>query len=234
MNSKNTDFAPYAGPSTMISLLRKFRDSGLPWPMTAESLTHVGISEGNAPRTLAAFKFLGLVDEDGQRTKLMDSLGKASTDEYPEVLAEVVRSAYSYVFSIHDPATANEIQIADAFRNYSPEKQRSRMVALFMGLCKESKITSGDPTIVERKSRVSRNLPSKAGQGVETTIQRTAPNMNFSLNRWAEKLKPVLEKLPDVDNPEWTEQERERWVHAMSAFLDLYIQVRKEQEELPF
>lgn len=237
MNSQNPEFAPYAGPSTVISLLRKFRESGLPWPMTAESLTHVGVSEGNSPRTVAAFKFLGLVDEDGQRTALMDGLGKASTEEYPEALAEIVKSAYAYVFSIHDPSTASEIQLADAFRHYSPEKQRNRMVTLFVALCKESNITTGEPTIIERKSRVARNLPSKALNQTEKLIQRTAPSVNFSLNRWAEKLKPVLEKLPDVDNPQWSKSERDLWLRAVAAVIDLYVSIRKDegaQDEIPF
>ena len=237
MNTKTEESAPYAPPSNVISVLRKFRESGLPWPLTAESLTHIGISQGNAPRTLATLKFLGLVDDDGERTKDMDSLAKASEQEYREVLAEIVKSAYSYVFSILDPSTANDLQLNDAFRRYSPQKQRGRMVTLFIGLCKESNIIEGQPTVIERSASATKRSRLRDALPIIVRSSSGQANPNYSLNKWAEKLKPMLEKLPDIDKAEWSSGARSRWINALSAFLDLYITVSKEevsQDEIPF
>jgi len=38
--------------------------------------------------------------------------------------------------------------------------------------------------------------------------------------------KAVFEKLPDANkNPHWTKSERDKWIAALSALLDLYIDI---------
>ncbi|MBA2275802.1 MAG: DUF5343 domain-containing protein [Chloroflexi bacterium] len=84
---------------------------------------------------MQALRFLGLVDEGGNRLEGFEQLRRANTDEYPGVLAEVVRAAYLPVFTIVDPATDSDTAIADAFRGYEPAAQREKMISIFRGLC---------------------------------------------------------------------------------------------------
>ena len=124
---------PYAPVNNVLSVIRRLRDYGLQEVLNLGELERIGIPTGNAPRTLAALRFLRLVDEDGRRTPAFDRLGRAKSEEYTETLAEIIRDAYSEVFGIVDPAQNTEIEIADAFRGFEPSRQRNRMITLFMG-----------------------------------------------------------------------------------------------------
>ncbi len=63
------------------------------------------------------------------------------------MLAEILKAAYADIFRIVDPATATSVQLTDAFRGYQPQKQRDRMVTLFVGLCKEAGLVEGAPPL---------------------------------------------------------------------------------------
>ena len=132
--------APYAPAANVLTVVRRLHDRAIPVPVTKESLTVLGIPEGNAPRTLQALKLLGIVAEDGQLLEPAEMLRRASQEEYPETLAEIVREAYAPVFKVVDPATDTEVRVSDAFRQYDPATQRGRMVTLFMALCAEARI----------------------------------------------------------------------------------------------
>ena len=109
-------FAPYAPAKAVLGVVERFRDRGLPEPLTTGALEQVGVPASMAPRTMQALRFLGLVDEGGNRLEGFEQLRRAKTDEYPGVLAEMVRAAYLPVFTIVDPATDSDTAIADAFR----------------------------------------------------------------------------------------------------------------------
>src|SRR5579871_3246489 len=94
MNTNTEKIAPYAPFGCVIAVIRRFRERGLPETLTMQEITRVGVSEGNAPRTLQALRFLKLVDEDGHRTQTFDRLGRVPTSEYAEVLGEIIKEAY--------------------------------------------------------------------------------------------------------------------------------------------
>ena len=132
--------APYAPLRNVLEVLQRLRERGLQVPVTLDTLTVLGVPEGNAPRTLQPLKLLGLVAEDGQLEPAAERLHRATTEEYPRLLEEILHKAYAPIFEVTEPATATEVQIADAFRQYDPAAQRPRMVSLFLGLCVEAGI----------------------------------------------------------------------------------------------
>jgi hypothetical protein len=134
------DFAPYAPTGAVVKTITQFRDRGLPVPLSPKSLETIGVAGTMAPRTLQALRFLNLLDDEDNPTELFQRLKRASTDEYQDQLAEVVRGGYIRVFSIVNPAEDGDIAIADAFRAFEPSKQREKMISLFRGLCAEAGI----------------------------------------------------------------------------------------------
>ena len=58
-------------------------------------------------------------------------------------------------------------------------------------------------------------------------------NIVYHVNKWAERLKPILEKLPDYDDPRWSSYERSKWITALTALIDLYIIIENE-DDIPF
>ena len=98
------NYAPYAPAATVVNVIRRNREgSTVPDPVTTDSIRLLGVPNTMTSRTIRALKFLGLVDESGTHTEAFGRLRRASTQEYPEQLAEIIRASYLRVFTLVDP-----------------------------------------------------------------------------------------------------------------------------------
>src|SRR5437899_2304963 len=82
------NFAPYAPAKAVMKVIQRYRDRGLPDTLTPKALEQIGVPGTMSPRTLAALKFLGLLESDGTRTEAFERLKRAQTNEYPGQFAE--------------------------------------------------------------------------------------------------------------------------------------------------
>ena len=238
MNTDIEKLAPYAPFGCVIAVIRRLRERGLPEILTIQEITRVGVSEGNASRTLQALKFLKLVDEEGHRTQTFDRLGRVPTSEYAEVFGEIIKEAYSDVFTIVDPAEATDVEINDAFRYYQPQAQRARMVTLFRGLCQEvGLVAGGSPKTRKRTRAVMVVKPSIASHSatlrkpqidISHTLETTEILNGNSTGVGPEYalLQELLQQLPS--NKKWTQERRDRWLQAFTASIDLLIDIESE------
>lgn len=227
--------APYAPFGCVIAVIKRLRERGLPETITRQEITRVGVSEGNASRTLQALKFLKLVDEDGYRSQMFDRLGRVPTSEYAEVFGEIIKEAYRDVFTIVDPAEATDIEINDAFRHYQPQAQRGRMVTLFIALCQEVGLVAGGPPATRKRTRAAlTGKPSVASYPVnlrkpqiETShTLETTGSLNGNPTGTGPQytlLQGLLQQLPS--NQKWTQERRDRWLQAFTANIDLLIDI---------
>src|SRR4051794_31321083 len=90
----------YASPATVRAVISRFRDQGLPQPLTRESIQRIGVTESLAPRTLQTLKLLGLIDDEGKVTEQFERLRRAPTSEFKPDLVTILRSAYAPVFEV--------------------------------------------------------------------------------------------------------------------------------------
>lgn len=223
------NFAPYAPAKAVLVVIQKYRDRGLPTPLTPGVLEQVGVPASMAARTLQALRFLGLIDEGGNRLPSFDNLQRARTDEYPGQLAEIVRAAYLPVFTIVDPAVDSDMAIADAFRAYEPRAQRQKMIALFRGLCMEAAIMGPRPRAVggapkrpvggalSMRSRAS--TPKRAeSRRVETDEPRGEDGAIDT-----RVLTALIQQLPKERR--WTSVRRERWFSMFESAVDFVVEV---------
>lgn len=238
MSTHIEKLAPYAPFGCVITVIKRLRERGLPETLTIQEITRVGVSEGNASRTLQALKFLKLVDEEGHRTQTFDRLGRVPTSEYAEVFGEIIKEAYGDVFTIVDPAEATDIEINDAFRYYQPQAQRGRMVTLFRGLCQEVGLIAGGPPETRKRARTAtankasavshsvtaRKPPIETSYSSETTGllngNSTGVGQEYAL------LQGLLQQLPS--SKKWTQEKRNRWLQAFTANIDLLIDMESE------
>jgi len=231
MNTNLEKNAPYAPFGCVINVIRRFRERGLAETITIQEIVRVGVSEGNASRTLQALKFLKVVDEEGHRTSTFDRLGRVPTNEYAEAFGEIIKDAYKDVFVIVDPVEATDVEINDAFRYYYPQGQRSRMVALFRSLCQEAGLMPGGPP--ETRKRVSHVAVHKLGlrainarkaqiEGFYMSDANGASDNNISvMEQEYGLLIGLLQQLPP--DKKWTKERRDRWLQAFTANIDLLI-----------
>jgi len=205
---------PYAPYAPVVAVERVFayeRERGLREPFGSEGLVRAGVAPSMTARTLRAIAFLGLIDEDGYRTEDLDRLRKARTDEVPGLLQASVGRAYADILKHIDLATATDGEMAEAFRGYEPTAQRHRMIALFRGLCQLAGMLPLDrrPTTRPRRVSVESARPTHAAADPKTTLLRT-----------------LLDALPR--HGQWTRGDRDRWLQAWTATVDLVITVEDE------
>jgi hypothetical protein len=228
---------PYAPPAAILEVIRGFRDRGLATPFTADVLVRAGVSESLVPRTLKSLEVLELIDAAGMPTTVMEGLRRATSEEFPQRLADALRAVYVEVFNFVDPAADTPERVADAFRAFDPIGQRGRMVTLFLGLCeaagiipdgtarKQATPTGGRSGATPRRKPL---LPSKsAGPSGRHIVNlskikafRDEPNGNIP-----PAIGGLLASLPRGGSG-WPQAQRDRWVKTFEAVLDFAIPVR--------
>lgn len=238
MNTHVEKLAPYAPFGCVIAVIKRLRERGLPETLTLQEITRIGVSEGNASRTLQALKFLKLVDEEGHRTQTFDRIGRVPTSEYAEVFGEIIKEAYSDVFTIVDPAESTDIEINDAFRHYQPQAQRARMVTLFRGLCQEVGLIAGGPPETRKRAKAVTGIKHSSASNsanfrkpqMETSHSLEATGIlngnSTVLGPEYALLQGLLQQLPS--DKKWKQERRDRWLQAFTASVDLLIDIEPE------
>jgi hypothetical protein len=242
------NFAPYAPADNVLDVIKQFRNKGLPEVLNATVFDRLGIPPGNVGRVSQTLRFLGLIDEEGRRTEKFNDLGKASTEQYPEVFANIVRDAYYELLKYVDPVTDSEQRIVDQFRHFEPASVRSRMVSLFIALCREANIieAAGSRENSEPRPRrvvVGRTLgtPKRNSQTKDETeakppVELPHPPLHHSRHEGEEiphfaLLSAVLKQLPKEGK--WTEKRRAQWLTAFTSNLDLVIETVEPEPAKP-
>lgn len=228
-------FAPYAPAENVLRVITRYRDRGLPEPINTQTLESIGIPSGNTSRTLQSLRFLKLIADDGSRTADFERLKRASSDEYTDVLGEIVRSAYSRVFDIVDPARDDIQMVHDAFRHYDPSAQRTRMVSLFLGLCREANLAPPESgrsrKPVERKQSTPRRPPIRAQDTESSTSSPETyrhPEPVVGITEDFHLVNALIRQLPS--EKKWTREKRDKWMQALTATVDLLVEVEEAQK----
>ncbi|MGA7179415.1 MAG: DUF5343 domain-containing protein [Thiobacillaceae bacterium] len=221
--------APYAPSASILSVIERARERGLPTPVTKEVLGRIGISESLISRTLQALQLLELINEDGTWTQNLENLRRCPEPEFQPRLAEIVRSVYEDIFSFVDPTKDSITVMRDAFRAFTPHGQQDRMVTLFLGLCKRSGIISSD-SIPKGVHRGKRQIIQKKPTPLKTTAKtKTVEKHDFiGISGLPPPLAGLLSALP-VNGNGWSQNDRDRFLKAFESMLDYSIPIQDSQ-----
>lgn len=227
--------APYAPTSAMLDLVDRYRTRGLPIPVTAEVLSRAGISDSLNSRTLYALQSLDLIDDAGQPTPTFEAIRKAPEAELKARMIEWLNGAYADVLQFVDPATADEVAVRDAFRNYNPIGMQPRMVTLFQGLYAAAgigtaKAAAASAPRAQRTAPPRRQMISKSGSGSRTSSHVTPPPPARSINGVPEPLAGLLTRLP-VEGKSWTKESRDKFVTTFGTLLDFCFPIVERIDE---
>lgn len=171
------DKRPYAAAANVISVIHRGRTRNLPDRIDTDFLRLVGMPEVVYGRVAAALNFLELTEEDGTPTDTLQAIVSAPDDQYRELLAAAVRTAYESDFKRVDPSQDTQAQIIDAFRPYQPRSQTKRMVTLFLALCREAGIPVKEMPR-ERAMKGQSGKPSAASRSAPATSKQRKPRSN--------------------------------------------------------
>jgi hypothetical protein len=172
---------PYAATANVIAVLQRCRSRNLPDRLDNDFIRLAGVPEVVLSRAGSALRFLGFIDEDDQPTDTLRALAAAPDEQYREILAGALRSAYETDFARIDPARDTQKQIIDAFRPYQPRSQTTRMVMLFLGLCREAgmevKEAPRERAMGSSAARSARSQSSSASGGRRTQKRKDEPRL---------------------------------------------------------
>lgn len=225
--------APYAPPSTVLDLIRAYRNRGIPTPFTKEVLVRAGVPDSLVVRTMQALRLLDLVDENGQPTKEMELLRRAGESEFPSRLEALVRTAYADIFQYVDPATDPEERVRDQFRHCEPLGQLNRMVKLFLGLCEAAGIVEPSPARkrpTPSPDRSSRNVSKKQTRREADEGRDSQANSGSVPGDIPTPIAGLLDTLPK-NGAGWPKTRRDAFLATFTAVLDFVVPVRDREPE---
>lgn len=228
---------PYAPGSAVLSIVSRYRDGRVPPPISAETLARAGVSESLIPRTLQALQTLDLINTDGQPTQILEDLRLAPEAEYRDRLADWLRAAYAEVFAFVDPTKDDATRIRDAFRGYQPHGQQDRMVTLFQQLCAAAGLIPEKPATSSRPAGGPNGGAVVRPRGAaSTTAPRVAPKPPLKPvhSKSSTGLPPALAGLLDslpVNGSGWTAADRQRFLTAFQAVLDLCYPIEEPEDD---
>ena len=224
------NYMPYAPAKSVVQIIRRYHERGLPEPLTPEVLQQVGIPASMFSPTFRTLLFLDLVDETGMKTVKFENIRRSASDDYPATLAAIVREAYADIFMIADPGADEISAITDAFRRYDPANQRDKMVRLFIGLCEEAEIVQAGihqaKTI--RRPRASSSQPRSPKSVTPPAAETVVSSSDETLDLDYRLVSSIVQQLPR--NAQWTSDRRQRWLDAMTSAIDLLIDIQEEPD----
>lgn len=243
MATNALETAPYAPPQNVLGVLHYARRRKVPDVLDVSTVKSIGIPEGNASRTIATFRFLHLVDEDGLKQDTFERLARATDDEYPEQLAQVIREAYATIFTYWEPTEDDTVKLNNLFRqHYNPQAQKTRMVTLFLALCREAGIISGSQVESRprarratapkeqgtKRTRGARSAESAEAEQVSLFRQAATPTAPSAVDAgeidgYYALCLETMKRLPTTHR--WTAKQRAKWLQAIAANVDLLVEV---------
>lgn len=210
-------FAPYAPGSTVLKIIRHFRNREVPDRLTPTMLMQLNVTENIVPRVLRALQFISLIDDTFDTTADFRRIPTADEKQYQQLLQGLLRTAYREIFQLVDVENAPRETLVKAFLPYAPASQRGRMVILFTELAREAGMrilgTKEEPRMTAPKIPIRKREPGRTPK----VGGRSAPQGGEG--RVHPSLLVLLADLPANGNP-WTNTDRDRWMKALQAMID--------------
>ena len=89
-------------PGTIVPVITQFRKS-FPATVTADTLKKLGFAPKNESYVLNVLRYLGFLDENGNRTEIASKIFSMHDDEeFTKLFSKQVKDAYSDLFALHE------------------------------------------------------------------------------------------------------------------------------------
>ena len=130
------------------------------------------IAPGNEAKVLIGLKFLGIIDEEGNPTELMDSLRTLNEDEFKEALRNIINKAYADLFERLILERASFMDLVTYFMQVHgmSEAIAKQAARCFIFFCQESGIALPESLTIKAKEKIpqpAKGVPKKQKTRVE-------------------------------------------------------------------
>ncbi len=226
--------APYAPVKPIVAFIERYRDRGMPTPITQDILVRSQVVSGSlAPRTYQALRLLDLVDEQGQPATALKELATCPSTEFKDRVAALVRGAYAPIFSFTDPSADSPEAVRDAFRGYEPRGQQDRMVSLFYGLCEFAGIVDETPRRTSARPAKTPRPASKITRAVgDVVVAKESARVTVVPTGLPPPLQGLVDELA-TKGPTWTQEQRDKFLAVFHAVLDYSFPAQPAGPGLP-
>jgi Family of unknown function (DUF5343) len=225
--------APYAPASAVIDVVNRYRNRGLPIPVTVDVLARVGISDSLLARTLQALQALDLIDEAGNPTSVLEGIRIAPEAEFKPKLAEWLNGAYAEIVSVADPASDDDTRVRDAFRTFTPFGQQDRMVTLFVQLFRWAGVRNDQQSAQRTERTPSKQSKTSARTSTKSRSDLDAPAAGHKFATGGQvhpALAGLLASLP-TNKDGWSKSKRDAFLRSFEAVLDFVIPISNSEEQ---
>jgi hypothetical protein len=168
---------PYVqGPGSLVPVIRQFRKS-FPNSVTADTLKKLGFAPNNESYVLNVIRFLGLIDQEGNKTEAASNAFRLhEDDQFAQQFSELAKQAYQALFELHgDGSWALDTNQLIAFFRQSDDT--SALVGkLQASTFKILAALSGHGDVPEPKSPSIKKQPAAVKGGVNKKLEKGSEN----------------------------------------------------------
>lgn len=220
---RKTRTPPYVAYKTFLTLLKEFKDNGVPPQVDRSVLKR--FAGGLQGQLMLALRSLDLMDGNNRPQPSLQVLVDAyETDGFKAAMTAMVRQTYPYVFAL-DLSTATPTMFADAFKNALDAKEEvlRKCRTFFLHAAKDLDIPLGPRIATAQFVRAARTNGGKRPKAPKTAPEVAPGTSQENLGQNGREnerdvLARLLDKFPDFD-PNWDEQLKAKWFAGFDQFM---------------
>ena len=209
---------PYIPYKTFVNFINGLHENSIPHQIDKSVLRSMSGAMQSA--TIAALKFLGLIDANAKPTEKLTQLVDASGENYSSTLKNVLTESYSFLFENDfnlEQATGMQVETKFKAKGVSGSTT-TKCIAFFLSAAKEANIKVSSHVRPPALARVSsqRKVNSKKKDSQEGgQASDKPPQAAANTSSWHEKL---LDKFPPFD-PSWEDETKKAWFTAFNQLM---------------
>jgi Family of unknown function (DUF5343) len=210
---------PYIPYKTFVNFINKLRETGVPNQIDKSVLR--GMSGAMQSATIAALKFLNLIDSFAKPTQKLTQLVDASGENYSLALKNVLTESYIFLFESGfklEQATSTEVENKFKAKGVSGSTI-TKCIAFFLAASKEANITVSihvrPPSLARSSTQRKVNIKKKDNTEDNQVGRKQPPPPQTNAHSWHEQL---LAKFPEFD-PKWEEDTKKAWFEAFNKLM---------------
>jgi hypothetical protein len=185
---------PYVqGPGNLVPVILQFRKS-FPNSVTADTLKKLGFAPKNESYVLNVIRFLGLIDQEGNKTEAASNAFKLhEDDQFAQQFSELVKVAYHDLFELHGDGswTLDTSQLISFFRSSDDTsdlvgKLQARTFQILASFSGHGDVPTPKSTTPKKPLATPRNVMQKPEKD----------NVNVQASSKAQVIEPARETRP--------------------------------------